>query len=85
MNLKSALTTIHAYKQWCRDNAYLQIANLPPAEYEVVDNWRFAVVANSDNDIELATPSRVLSRIIQLENLFGPEILDDIQRSYDEI
>lgn len=85
MDLKNTLTTIHVFKAWCRDNAYLQIANLSPAEYEVVDNWRFAVVANSDNDIELATPTRVLSRIIQLEKLFGPEILDDIQRSYNEL
>lgn len=84
MDLKSTLTTIHVFKAWCRDNAYLQIANLSPAEYEVIDNWRFAVAANSDNAV-LATPTKVLSRIIELENLFGPEVLNDIQQSYNEL
>ena len=79
------MKTIKEFMDWCNANPNIKIYQLPVAEWEIVDNWRWAIGANTANEVESSvTPGTIMMWLNASVKLLGTELLDDIQRTYDE-
>lgn len=78
------MTTIHEFRTWCEQNKDLAIHTLPQDQWELIDAWRWAVAQNTRANAWLATPAAILTLVDSAMKLLGPEVLGDIQRTFDE-
>ena len=70
---------------WCNANPSIRIYKLSNKEWEIVDNWRWAIGTNSADEVQSsATPGTIMMWLNAAVKLLGPELLEDIQRTYDE-
>ena len=56
-----------------------------PELWEQLDNWRFAITDNTAIECTFMPPWQILKTIESAKEFFGPEILDDIQQTFNDL
>ncbi len=72
--------------EWCETHPNTVIYKLPTDEWDEVDKWRCAVAEHTAKSFSVAHSPRVILRAInEAVDLFGTEVLNDIQVTHDEL
>lgn len=71
--------------EWCKQHPNTIIHSLSADEWEQVDNWREAVAEHTTKSLSVESfPCIILQAINKAVDLFGTEVLNDIQVTHDE-
>lgn len=79
------MTTLQEFLDWCHANPTASISSQPNELWEQLDNWRHAIADNTCIDCTFMPPKKILELIKKAEDFFGPEIRDDIQRTFNDL
>ena len=79
------MKTIQEFMEWCKKHPNTVIRMLPTDEWQQVDNWREAVAEHTTPALKVESlPHNILQAINRVVELFGTEVLNDIQATHDE-
>lgn len=76
--------TIQEFIEWLNANQTTDLDKLPNAEWDIIDKWREALADNTNSRYHLANPRQMLALITVARDIVGDDVLDDIQRTFDE-
>ena len=79
------MDTIQKFIDWCKANPNQRISDTTPELWEQLDNWRQAITDNTSIDCTFMPPWRILKLLKTAQDHFGPEILEDIQSTYNDL
>ncbi len=72
--------------EWCKKHPNTIIHSLPMDEWDEVDDWRCAVAEHTTLSVGVEPLPHVIIRAInKAVDLFGTEVLNDIQVTHDEL
>jgi len=79
------MDTLQKFLDWCRANLNARFVDQPNELWEQLDNWKWAIMdATSINPFEMP-PWQILKVVEEAQKFYGPEVLDDIQRAFNDI
>jgi hypothetical protein len=79
------MDTLQKFMDWCRANPKARFVDQPYGVWEQLDTWKWAIMdATSINPFDMP-PWEIIKVIEEAQKLHGPEVLDDIQRTYNNI
>lgn len=79
------MDTLQKFLDWCRANPNKCCSEYPIDFWEQLDNWRQAIADVTSIECTFMPPWQILKTIESAKKFFGPEILDDIQRTYNDL
>lgn len=79
------MTTIKEFMDWCRANPKATISAQPIEIWEQMDNWRIAISENTSINCTFMSGKQILNVIKKAEDFFGPDIYDDLQRTFNDL
>lgn len=85
LSMRFNMTTIQQFIQWCKDNPYTSLNEYPIDLWEQLDNWRQAIADVTGIDCNFCPPWQILKTVESAKEFFGPSILDDIQRTFNDL
>lgn len=79
------MDTLQKFMDWCKANPTKCCSEYPIELWEQLDNWRQAIADVTGIDCNFRPPWQILKTIETAKEFFGPDILDDIQRTYNDL